>query len=235
MTAFELVVGAILPFVTIVVLVAGLVYRIRRWRKAAVANIALFPAASPSQGEMWRKTLGEILLFSTFRKENRALWTYTWLFHGALALIILGHSRLITDWPLRVLLGMSAESVNALSAWSGGAVGIVALLTGLLLLYRRMTVQRVREITTGEDLLVMLLLIAIFVTGNALRFAHFDITVAQGYFASLFTFTSIQVPSNPMFLVHYLMVQVLLIYLPFGKLLHIPGIFFSKPLLAKDY
>jgi hypothetical protein len=30
-------------------------------------------------------------------------------------------------------------------------------------------------------------------------------------------------------------VQLLLIYLPFGKLLHIPGIFYSKPLLAKDY
>jgi nitrate reductase gamma subunit len=38
-----------------------------------------------------------------------------------------------------------------------------------------------------------------------------------------------------MFLLHYLLVQILLIYLPFGKLLHIPGIFFSKPLMAKDY
>ena len=185
---------------------------------------------------MWRKILSEVVLFSTFRREHKQLWARTWIFHVALLLIILGHTRLFSDWPLRVLLGMSEESVHALSTWSGSIVGIVAMLCCLLLLYRRLSTQRVREISTGEDYLVMLLLLAILITGNAMRFfTHFDITVAQAYFTSLVTAGPILVPADPLFLLHFLLVQVLLIYLPFGKFLHVPGIFFSKPLLAKDY
>jgi nitrate reductase gamma subunit len=230
------VVGKVLPFVTLIALVVGLTYRIRRWQKAAVANMALYPGASPNRSTMWRRVLSEIVLFSTFRKEHRDLWSKTWIFHGALVLIVLGHSRLFTDWPLRVLLGMSEHQVHLLSAWSGGILGIAAMVTCLMLLYRRLTVQRVREISTGEDYLVMILLALVLITGNVMRFlTHFDVTVAQTYFASLFTFTAIQVPADRMFLLHYLLVQILLIYLPFGKLLHIPGIFFSKPLMAKDY
>lgn len=236
MRVFQLVVAVILPYLTLVVVVLGLAYRIRRWQKAAVANIALYPASSSGPAEMWRKVLGEIALFSTFRKEHRDLWARTWIFHVSLALIVLGHTRLLTDWPLRVLFGMSETSVESLSSWSGGILGIVAMLTGALLLFRRTTVPRVREISTGEDYLAMTLLLLILVTGNVIRFiTHFDVTVAQAYFASLVTAGPIQAPADPMFLLHFLLVQMLLIYLPFGKLLHVPGVFFSKPLLAKDY
>jgi len=236
MSFFEDFVGRVMPFLTLVVLILGLGYRMRRWQKAAVANMALFPAASKSRGEMWRKLVGEIFLFSTFRKENRQLWSQTWIFHGCLALILLGHTRLITDWPLRVLFGMSKGAVDSLSAWAGGICGILAMLTCLFLLGRRFTQQRVREISTGEDYSAIGLLLLILVTGNTMRFfTHFDVTAAQAYFASLFTLGPILVPRDPMFLLHFLLVQLLLIYLPFGKLLHIPGIFYSKPLLAKDY
>ena len=64
---------------------------------------------------------------------------------------------------------------------------------------------------------------------------HFDITVAQTYFASLFTTSGADVPHDPLFLLHFFLVQLLLIYLPFGKFLHIPGVFYSRTLLAKDY
>jgi nitrate reductase gamma subunit len=236
MGLFQLLVAVILPYLTVLVVVVGLVYRIRRWQKAAVGNMALYPASSSSRGEMWRKVLGEIALFSSFRKEHRDLWARTWFLHVSLVVIVLGHSRLVTDWPLRVLLGMSAASVQSLSAWSGGILGLVAMLACALLLYRRLTVRRVREISTGEDYLVMSLLLLILITGNIIRFfGHFDVTVAQTYFASLVTFGPIRPPADPTVLLHFLLVQMLLIYLPFGKLLHVPGIFFSKPLLAKDY
>ena len=50
METFGILVGKILPYVTFVVLAFGLIYRINRWRKAAVGNMALFPAASNSKG-----------------------------------------------------------------------------------------------------------------------------------------------------------------------------------------
>ncbi len=232
-----LLVGKVLPYVTIAVVVFGLIYRLRRWQKAAVGNMALYPASSSSKGEMWRKILGEVVLFSSFRKEHQGLWVQTWIFHGALLMIILGHSRLFTDWPLRVIFRMSDHAIHNLSTWSGGILGIVAMITCLTLLYRRFVVRRVREVSTGEDFLVMLLILAILVTGNVMRFVtHYDvIAAAQVYFGSLVRSGPIMVPPDKLFLVHYLLVQILLIYLPFGKLLHIPGIFFSKPLLAKDF
>jgi nitrate reductase gamma subunit len=62
---------------------------------------------------------------------------------------------------------------------------------------------------------------------------HWDVGVSRAYIASLFLGS--EAPQNPWFLLHFFFVQLLLIYLPFGKLLHIPGVFYSKALLAKDY
>lgn len=231
----EILIGVVLPYATIAVLVLGLVYRIQRWHKAAVANLAVYPSAS-SRGQLWRRVLGEVVLFSTFRKEHKGLWVQTWTFHAFLLLILLGHTRLITDWPLRVLLGMSEGAVAALSAWTGGVAGIVAMFACVALLVRRFALRRVREASTSEDYVVMFLLLLILVTGNIMRFyTHFDVTLAQAYFASLFTLGPVLVPGDRMFLLHFFLVQLLLFYLPFGKLLHIPGVFYSKALVARDY
>jgi nitrate reductase gamma subunit len=235
MSILRELIGGVLPFVTLAVLILGLAYRIRKWQKAAVANLAVYPAAS-SKWALRRKILREVLFFNTFRKENRALWSRTWIFHLTLLVILLGHTRLITDWPLRVLFGLPEGTVNTISAWGGGICGAVAMVACLLLLTRRFTIKRVQEISTGEDYSALALLLLILATGNIMRFAgHFDIAVAQAYFASLFSFQATQVPSDPMFLLHLFLVQALLIYLPFGKLLHIPGIFYSKALVTKDY
>ena len=112
MNAMKLVIGEILPFVTLAVLVLGLGYRIRKWHRAAVANLALYPAAS-NRKELWGKVLGEVFLFRSFRKEHAGLWWQTWPFHVAIALIVLGHTRLITDWPLgNVIAHLGSEAVD---------------------------------------------------------------------------------------------------------------------------
>ena len=56
MNAMKFLIGEILPFVTLAVLVFGLGYRIRKWHRAAVANLALYPAAS-NKKELWGKVL----------------------------------------------------------------------------------------------------------------------------------------------------------------------------------
>ncbi len=235
MDVFQYLVGKVMPFITLAVLIIGLLYRLRRWQKAAVANMALFPSAS-SGSQLFGKVMGEVFWFSSFRSENKPLWITTWPFHVAIVLIVLGHTRLITDWPLRVLLGLSEETVHGISAWGGGIMGLVALVTCLFLLLRRFTLTRVREISSSEDYGVLLLLLFILVTGNYMRFyMHYDITVVQLYFRTLFGPGAVIVPQDGMFIMHFFAVQLLLIYLPFGKFLHIPGIFFSRTLLAKDY
>ncbi len=235
MEVFVYFIGKLMPFVTLTILIVGLLYRLVRWQKAAVGNIALFPSASRGS-QLFAKVFKEVVFFSSFRKQDGPLWRRTWLFHASIVLILLGHTRLVTDYPLRVMLGLSAETVHQISAWGGGICGIVALVTCVLLLTRRFALPRVREISSGEDYSVLFLLLFILLTGNALRFfTHYDITQTQVYFRTLFSTAPTQVPHDPLFLLHYFFVQLLLIYLPFGKFLHIPGIFYSRTLIAKDY
>ena len=239
MQILELVIGRIMPFVTLTVLIAGLVWRIRKWQRAAVANVALYPSAA-NKSELVKKILGEVILFKSFRKENKELWAKTWFFHVALLLILAGHTRLIFGWTDSILgLAMSPEGINSMSAWAGGVLGIVALVACILLLNRRFVLQRVKEVSTGEDYYALILILFILITGNALRFftnfdvAHYDVAVSREYFSSFFL--GGVATQNPLFLLHFFFVQLLLIYLPFGKFLHIPGVFFSKSLMAKDY
>ncbi len=66
------------------------------------------------------------------------------VFHAMLALILIGHVRVAMDFPrLWAALGINADSM---SAWVGGAAGIVIMLPVIFLLLRRMTLERVRQI-----------------------------------------------------------------------------------------
>ncbi len=234
MQMVEILIGRVLPFVTLAVFVGGLVWRLRRWNRAAVANVALYPAAS-NQWELIKKVLGEVAWFSSFRHDNPELWRKTWVFHVTLLVILVGHLRLMFAWTDSLLgVGMGPETIDGLSKWAGGAFGIVALVTCVMLLTRRFVRPRVKEISSGEDFGVLILLLCILLTGNGLRFLmHYDVGVTRAYFASFFLGS--EAPQNPQFLLHFFFVQLLLMYLPFGKFLHIPGVFYSKALLAKDY
>lgn len=234
MHVMELFIGRIMPFITLAVFGVGLIWRLQKWQKAAVANVALFPSAD-SRWKLIKKVVGEVVFFSSFRKENKELWNRTWFFHITLLLIIAGHMRLFFAWTDGILgLAMSPDAINTLSAWAGGLFGLIALVTCIQLLNRRFSLPRVKEVSTGEDYYALILVLIILITGNALRFfTHYDVTVTREYVSSFFLAGS--APKDPLFLLHFFLVQLLLIYLPFGKFLHIPGIFYSKALIAKDY
>jgi nitrate reductase gamma subunit len=79
--------------------------------------------------------------------------------------------------------------------------------------------------------------IAIIFTGNAMRFAeHFDLAITRTYFANLFTFslTAASYPQNGMFMLHLLLAQVLIVFIPFSKIMHFGGIFFTQSLIQKS-
>jgi [DsrC]-trisulfide reductase subunit M len=237
MNVFELLIGKVMPPVTLAVLIFGLVYRLRKWTKAPAPKMTLHPGA-PNAGSLWAKILGEVVFFSSFRKENRSLWVPVWIFHIALVLILFGHTRLLSAGPdaLMGAIGMSEGAINAMSAWAGGLFGVAVMVVGFVLLNRRFNVERVREISSAEDYYAMMLILMIVITGNAMRFfTHYDISAVRVYFGSLVSFGPIHVPHDPLFLLHFFLVQILILYLPFGKFLHIPGIFFGKALVAKDY
>ena len=85
------------------------------------------------------------------------------------------------------------------------------------------------------DYFALILILLIVLTGDAMRFiSHLDLAQTREYFQGLFFFSVSPIPGNPWFLVHYLFAQLLIMYIPFSKILHFGGIFFSEALVHKQ-
>ncbi len=231
MCSFAFVVGGLLQYLALLAFVLRMRYRFYSWYKPPQpAKMMLFYNQEKST---LRGIVEEVLLFPSLFKGDRLLWSFSWIFHATLALVILGHIRVFTALAdtLLMSLGMSTEGIDQMSVSAGGAAGIVLLAAGILLLVRRFTIPRVREISRSPDFLALLLLIAIIITGDLMRFgAHFDLEQTRIWAASLVTLTPV-VPMNNMFLLHALFGQLLIIFIPFSKILHFGGIFFTQALV----
>ncbi|NQT38276.1 MAG: respiratory nitrate reductase subunit gamma [Planctomycetes bacterium] len=235
----KILVGVVLPYMALVVFVAGMIYRINSWKKLASPSMTLFPAP-PTSGENTINMLKEVALFKSLFHGDRVLWVLAWSFHVVLALIFVGHFRVFTGL-VDAMLGvfMSTEAIQAMSGGAGGAAGVLILAALILLLVRRMTLQRAQEVTGPADYLALLLLGVIVFTGNMMRFSahHFDLTLTHEYFAALATFsvsTSQAALQNNVFLVHLCLALVLIMAIPFSKILHLGGIFFTHQLIRKQ-
>jgi nitrate reductase gamma subunit len=233
MSTLSFVIGVVLPYAVVAVFIAGMAYRFRVWFKTSQpAKMTLFPSADST----FLGVLAETLFFPSLFRGDRILWSFAWLFHATLALVFLGHIRVFTALIDRTLLsaGMSPEGIDAMSHYSGGAAGIILLATGLLLFFRRLSVTRVREISSIPDFLTPLLLVTIIATGDLIRFAgHFDLNETRIWAASLLAFSPV-VPQNGMFLLHLTLAQLLIVFLPFSKILHFGGIFFTQAIIKRS-
>lgn len=234
MQGFAFFVGGVLPYLAIAAFVIGMGYRIRVWAKTPQpGKMTLTPAP---EGSLFKNLLAEALFFPSLFKGDRTLWFFSWVFHACLALVAVGHIRVVTGVIDQVLfaMGVSQGGVNWMSSTLGGAAGIIMLATGAMLLIRRLTTRRVKQITNFSDFFALLLLLSIIVTGDLMRFtgAHFDLALTRTWAFSLLTFSPI-VPQNNMFLIHALLAQGLFIYIPFSKIMHLGGVFFTQALIQR--
>jgi len=229
-SAFAIIVGVILPPVTFVVFVAAMLNRIWVWKKLPQPGMTLFPTSPRGTAA---GVVKETLLFPSLFKGDRFLWAMSWLFHAMLALIFIGHLRVVTDFPrLWAALHIDADTMSAVV---GGAAGVTILVMIVLLIARRFSVERVREISAPADYFALFLLLAIVLTGNAMRFlGHFDLAESRQYFASLIMLQWPTVPESGWFLAHLFLGQMLLLYLPFSKIMHFGGVFFTQAAIKRS-
>lgn len=231
-------IGAILPYLAVVVFLGAMVFRIYRWKKLPQPPMTLFPAPATESGNK-TNVLKEATLFRSLFKGDRVLWSFAWVFHVVLALIFVGHLRVFANVDAALTkAGMSEAGIQAMSSGVGGAAGIIVFVTAVLLLVRRLVIPRVREITSVGDLFALLLIGAILITGNMMRFGaeHLDLAITREYFASLAAFSGVggaAVLENNVFLVHMCLALLLIMYIPFSKILHFGGIFFTHQLIRK--
>ncbi len=238
MDTVRFLVGVILPYVAVGVFVAGMLYRVRVWTKLPSPPITLFPAPPAGARTAWN-TLQEAALFKSLFRGDRVLWSIAWAFHVVLALILTGHLRVFTNADgLLMGWGMEPGRIQAMSSGVGGAAGVAILATAALLLVRRLGIRRAREISGASDYFALLLVGAVVLTGNLMRFGpeHFDLNLTRGYFAGLASLADVAaapVLRYNVFLVHMGLAWLLVMLLPFSKLLHFGGIFFTHQLIRK--
>jgi nitrate reductase gamma subunit len=233
MIGFETFVVVYLPYITILFFLAGMIYRLKAWSRLPQPSMTLFPRPA---GGMKTGILAEICFFPKLFLSDKILWPLAWIFHLSLAMIALGHLRVLFDFSfIWNALGMTPADVDSMSATLGGIAGIVILVALIAIMLRRMVLQRVREISSGGDWIALLLIAAILATGNMMRFGeHFDLAQTRAWFLALITFSHVTVPAGAAFVWHIFLGQLLIIYIPYSKILHFGGVFFSQTALHRS-
>ncbi len=202
-----------------VILTMGMAWRV--WVYATTpAPLRIFTAPAPNTRAGAAFRVGrEVALFESLFRADKFLWLVSMLFHVGLLLVLLRHLRyFVTPPPLPVVL------VQPL-----GEIGALVMTAGLLgLLARRMFDPRVRYVTRPSDLAVLLLLLAIGASGLVMTFfIPTDIMGLKQWLAGLWRFDPQPLPADPALIVHLLLAAALMAVMPYSKLLHLAGIFFS--------
>ncbi len=210
---------ALLFYVATLVFVVGLALKILSYAKTpAPLKIPTTPAPLTSAGVGWRLAR-EVVFFESLFKSSKWTWIFGWTFHATLLLVLLRHLRYVQEpvW-LPVVL------IQPFGTYAGFA--FAAALGGLWA--RRWLVDRVRYISTPSDHLMLALLLAIGLSGLAMRFAlPTDIVAVKMFMLGLLRFDWQPLPADPLLLVHLALVALLMLIFPISKLLHAPGLFFS--------
>lgn len=222
-------IAQVLPYITITIFVLGVLYRLGRWAAARIVhNITLSPFPK-NNAEVVGIYAREIISFRNLFKFDFPVWVGAWPMHVALFFVIGGHIMGIYFLGKQfVYVGMSEALSEHMSELLGTVFGLVLLAGLLYLLYRRVTVDKVRHVSTTSDYFHLLLLIAIVSVGNFMRlFPQYGIEYApvREYLTTLLMFQPAAIPDNPLFITHLLLVQILLIIFPFSKLMHLFGMF----------
>ncbi len=168
----------------------------------------------------------------TVRKHKPLFWVFLMAFHAALALLIVAHLDLIPQ--LRLTRADSPHMIGY------GAVGVVLTVSVVYFLLRRFRTP-VRDLSVPADYLILCLLFCIFLTGDVISWGNswspdgFVITKQDlgSYLSGLVRFT-FEDPRNVLSGSHYVIVgthvllaNLLLIVVPFSKIMHS---FFAVPL-----
>ena len=210
---------AALFYAATAVLLVGLARKIADYaRTPAPLKIPTTPAPLTSTGVGLRMAR-EVVLFESLFKAGLWLWLCGWLFHAGLALVLARHLRYFTEPVWGWVVFLQPFGIYAGFAMTAGLAG---------LLIRRFFVARVRYISTPSDVLMLVLLLAIALSGLAMKFtAHTNIVGVKAFFLGLLYFDWQPLPADAVLYAHLALVALLMLVFPYSKLLHAPGIFFS--------
>lgn len=217
MTALFVVLG----YAAIAIFLVGVLAQVWKYGNTpAPLKIPQNPSPVTASGVPVR-VLSEVVLFKSLFKSNRVIWLAGYVFHIGLLLVLVKHYRfLFASVPAALSYFDTFEMYPGIIMMGG---------LGLLLLLR-VVVDRNMFISVMTDYILILLLIAIALTGTlAKHFYRVDITQVKEFMMGLISFKPMATdfPTETIFIIHFSLVLFLLAYFPFSKLMHAAGVFFS--------
>ncbi len=212
----------LLAYVAAAIFVFGFLNKVLQYFKTpSPLKIATTPAPKTSMGVVMR-LIPEVLFFRSLLKGGTAekiLWLGGWVFHVSFLLIVLRHLRFFT-YPVPGFV-MSFQQIGI---WAG----LVFPIALLILIVRRFTNDRFATISLFADYFILLLITLIGLTGLLLKFyVRTNLVDIKAFMLGLLTFSPTAMPDSTLFLIHFTLVLILLVYFPFSKLMHAWGVLVS--------
>ncbi len=228
---FSYLVAGIMVYVAVAIFILGMAYQVYQWLRAPKTRVktGVFPKPR-SAATRWGEVAIDSFTFPQVIKIDRTMWVFTILFHFALLGAFVGHLRLIHEiTPLFNLLG--TQGMDQFALWSGSLMGILLMVALVYYLLRRL-VSPYKEISVPEDFILIILLILAVVMGDYMRFlGKVHTTDYRAYLQSLIAlrpaFPRVLADSSTKWalVLHVLFANLLFIYFPFSKLVHLIATF----------
>jgi len=168
---------------------------------------------------------------SEFLEKRRLRWGSV-LFHWGILFVFLGHvAGILVPKTFYESIGITEEMYHFGAVWFGGAAGVATVIGVVLLLWRRLSVRRLLRHSSKSDLVVLLLLTIVILTGftNTVGYTAtggtFDYRDTIGpWFRGVLTFQPLPqlVNDAPIgFQIHILSALLLFGIWPFTRLVHV--------------
>ena len=218
---------AVLLTLATLVMIVGLARKARQYRATpAPLKIPVTPAPKSTGGVVVRMAK-EVVFFASLFRSNKWTWMFGWIFHVSLALAFIRHLRYIIDpeGPL----GFMMPVIGLWIVQTAGKYAVFGMIIGLGgLLARRFLVARVRYISAPSDYLMLMLILAIALSGFVMSFiSNVDIVAVKVFMLGILSFNLQELLEGSALVVHLVLVSILGFILPISKLLHIPGVFYA--------
>ena len=210
-----------LPYVTIVVFLIGVILRLHRWLVAQEGprgpRFNLFAAL--------KYIILDVVFFRKTFNTDKVTWLTVFLFHIGAGGILFGHMRGFKIW--------SAEMFSPLGYWLAEFMvhtlpvymGWMFLATQVVLLLRRGVLERKKLQSMSNDYAALVLLLITSILGQGMRVfppkAIPPETYSVVFIPRLIVLHLEKVPSHHWFFLHVLFTQLLVMYIPFSKLIHV--------------
>ncbi|WP_165171718.1 sulfate reduction electron transfer complex DsrMKJOP subunit DsrM [Adlercreutzia sp. ZJ242] len=190
------------------------------------------------------RMLLEVLFFRSLFRNSKAekrgeklgygsakwLWLGALAFHWSMLIIVVRHFRLFLD-PVPEFIGVieGADSVLQIGIPLLYITDVVIVGALTFLFLRRVVLPRIRFVSLSIDYFPLFLLLGIALTGIVLRYGvRVDVTGVKEVAMGLVSFSPVAPEGiEPLLFVHLFLVCALIVYFPWSKLMHAPGVFFS--------